>query len=148
MRRTSVEYRVERDSMGEVRVPADAFYGASTQRAVDNFPISGLVMHRDIIWAFGLLKGSAATVAGRRGEIPTDLADTIRRAADEVMDGAHDDQFPVDVFQTGSGTSTNTNANEVIAHLATGFLAQGSEDGRSRRPGASERPRQLRTVVE
>ena len=124
-----MDYRVEKDSMGEVRVPADAFYGASTQRAVDNFPISGLVMQRDIIWAFGLLKGSAATVAGRRGEIPNDLADAIRRAADEVMAGDHDDQFPVDVFQTGSGTSTNTNANEVIAHLATTYLAQGAADG-------------------
>ena len=126
-----MEYRVEKDSMGEVRVPADAFFGASTQRAVDNFPISGLVMHRDIIWAFGLLKGSAATVAGRRGEIPADLADAIRRAADEVMEGAHDDQFPVDVFQTGSGTSTNTNANEVIAHIAAQLLARDSGGAQS-----------------
>lgn len=124
-----MEYRVEKDSMGDVRVPVDAFFGASTQRAVDNFPISGLVMHRDIIWAFGLLKGSAATVAGRRAEIPADFADAIRRASDEVMEGTHDDQFPVDVFQTGSGTSTNTNANEVIAHLATGFLAEESAEG-------------------
>ncbi|MEX2279866.1 MAG: class II fumarate hydratase [Acidimicrobiia bacterium] len=114
-----MEYRIEKDSMGEVRVPVGALYGASTQRAVDNFPISGLVMDRRIIWAFGLLKGSAATVAGRRGEIPEGVADAIRQAADSVMEGEHDDQFPVDIFQTGSGTSTNTNANEVIAHLAT-----------------------------
>jgi fumarate hydratase class II len=113
-----VEYRVEKDSMGEVRVPVDAYYGASTQRAVDNFPISGLTVGRRLIWAFGLLKGSAATVAGRRGEIPQDVADAIRQAADEVMDGRWDEQFPVDVFQTGSGTSTNTNANEVIANRA------------------------------
>jgi len=117
-----VEYRIEKDSMGEVQVPAAAYYGASTQRAVDNFPISGLIMDRRIIWAFGLLKGSAATVSGRRGEVPTDVADAVRRAADAVMDGAHDDQFPVDIFQTGSGTSTNTNANEVIANLASELL--------------------------
>ncbi|MEX2654117.1 MAG: class II fumarate hydratase [Acidimicrobiia bacterium] len=117
-----MEYRIEKDSMGEVRVPVGALYGASTQRAVDNFPISGLVMDRRIIWAFGLLKGSAATVSGRRGEIPEAVADAIRQAADAVMEGEHDDQFPVDIFQTGSGTSTNTNANEVIAHLATEIL--------------------------
>ena len=125
-----MEYRIEKDSMGEVRVPVGARYGASTQRAVDNFPISGLVMDRRIIWAFGLLKGSAATVAGRRGEVPSDVADAIRQAADAVMDGAHDDQFPVDIFQTGSGTSTNTNANEVIANLANEIL--GGEPGEKR----------------
>jgi fumarate hydratase, class II len=117
-----VEYRIEKDSMGEVQVPVDAYYGASTQRAVDNFPISGLVMDRRIIWAFGLLKGSAATVSGRRGDIPADIAEAIRQAADAVMEGHHDDQFPVDIFQTGSGTSTNTNANEVIAYLAGEIL--------------------------
>ena len=122
-----MDYRIEKDSMGEVRVPVEAYYGASTQRAVDNFPISGLVMDRRIIWAFGLLKGSAATVSGRRGEVPNDVADAIREAADTVMEGAHDDQFPVDIFQTGSGTSTNTNANEVIANLATEIL--GGERG-------------------
>ena len=122
-----MEYRTEKDSMGEVRVPADAYYGASTQRAVDNFPISGLTMDRRIIWAFGLLKGSAATVSGRRDEIPSEIAGAIRRAADEVMEGNHDDQFPVDIFQTGSGTSTNTNANEVIANRATEIL--GGERG-------------------
>jgi fumarate hydratase, class II len=113
--------------MGEVQVPATALYGASTQRAVDNFPISGLVMDRRIIWAFGLLKGSAATVSARRGEIPADIGDAIREAADAVMEGEYDDQFPVDIFQTGSGTSTNTNTNEVIANLAGGIL--GGERG-------------------
>jgi fumarate hydratase, class II len=122
-----VEYRTEKDSMGEVQVPATALYGASTQRAVDNFPISGLVMDRRIIWAFGLLKGSAATVSARRGEIPADIGDAIREAADAVMEGEYDDQFPVDIFQTGSGTSTNTNTNEVIANLAGGIL--GGERG-------------------
>ncbi len=112
------EFRVEKDSMGEVRVPVGAYYGASTQRAVDNFPISGHTVGRRLIWAFGLLKGSAATVAGERKEIPDDVAGAIRSAADEVMDGQWDGQFPVDVFQTGSGTSTNTNSNEVIANRA------------------------------
>src|SRR5690554_3219300 len=105
------EYRIEKDSMGEVRVPADAYYGASTQRAVDNFPISGIGVGRRIVAAFGLLKGSAATVAGRLGHVPADVAEAVRSAADEVLAGDWDEQFPVDVFQTGSGTSTNTNAN-------------------------------------
>jgi fumarate hydratase, class II len=122
-----VEYRIEKDSMGEVRVPADAYYGASTQRAVDNFPISGLTVGRRLIWAFGLLKGSVATAAGRSGHLDADLADAVRRAADEVMEGRWDGQFPVDVFQTGSGTSTNTNANEVIANRAIELL--GGERG-------------------
>ncbi|MFO7549627.1 MAG: class II fumarate hydratase [Acidimicrobiia bacterium] len=122
-----MEYRIEKDSMGEVRVPADAYYGASTQRAVDNFPISGLTVGRRLIWAFGLLKGSVATAAGRSGHLDADLADAVRRAADEVMEGRWDGQFPVDVFQTGSGTSTNTNANEVIANRAIELL--GGERG-------------------
>ncbi len=121
------EYRIEKDSMGDVRVPEDALYGASTQRAIDNFPISGRMVGRRIVWAFGLLKGSAAIVSGRDGHIDSDKADAIKQAADQVMDGTHDDQFLVDVFQTGSGTSTNTNANEVIANLATEIL--GGEKG-------------------
>jgi fumarate hydratase class II len=121
------EYRIEKDSMGDVQVSAGALYGASTQRAIDNFPISGRLVGRRIIWAFGLLKGSAATVSGRKGHVDSDKADAIRRAADRVMAGDHDDQFLVDVFQTGSGTSTNTNANEVIANLATEIL--GGEKG-------------------
>jgi fumarate hydratase class II len=122
-----MDYRIEKDSMGEVRVPANAYYGASTQRAVDNFPISGQGVGRRIVGAFGLLKGSAATVAGRHGYVPPDVAEAVRAAADEVLAGDWDDHFPVDVFQTGSGTSTNTNANEVIANRASELL--GGERG-------------------
>ncbi len=117
-----MDYRTERDSMGEVQVPKDALYGASTQRAVDNFPISGFRFERKFIWALGLLKGSAATVAGEMGFLETPVAEAIRAAADEVMGGTHDDHFPLDIFQTGSGTSTNTNANEVIAAGAGALL--------------------------
>jgi fumarate hydratase class II len=117
-----VEFRVEKDSMGEVRVPADAYYGASTQRAVENFPISGLRFGRRLIAALGLIKGSAAEVAGLTGHLEADKAEAIRRAADEVLEGALDGQFVLDIFQTGSGTSTNTNANEVIAARATELL--------------------------
>jgi fumarate hydratase class II len=117
-----VEYRTERDSMGEVRVPAGAMYGASTQRAVDNFPISGLTVGRRMIRAFGLMKGAVAAVSGADGHVDAGTADAIQRAAELVMSGELDDQFPVDVFQTGSGTSTNTNANEVIANRATELL--------------------------
>ncbi len=113
-----MEYRTERDSMGEVKVPADALYGASTQRAVDNFPISGIRFSQRFIWALGLQKGSSATVAAEGGHLDSGLAAAIRSAADEVMAGDLDDQFVLDVFQTGSGTSTNTNANEVIATRA------------------------------
>ncbi|HJQ76370.1 MAG TPA: class II fumarate hydratase [Acidimicrobiia bacterium] len=117
-----MEYRTERDSMGEVQVPADALYGASTQRAVDNFPISGLGFSRRFIWALGLQKGSSATVAAEMGHLDGPKAEAIRKAADEVMDGDLDDQFVLDIFQTGSGTSTNTNANEVIATRAGQIL--------------------------
>ena len=122
-----MEFRVEKDSMGEVQVPADAYYGASTQRAVENFPISQLRFGRGFIWALGLIKGSAAEVSGRQGHLDQNMADAIRVAADEVMDGRHDEQFVLDIFQTGSGTSTNTNANEVIAGRATEIL--GGETG-------------------
>ncbi len=122
-----MEYRIEKDSMGEVQVPVDAYYGASTQRAVNNFAISGGGVGRRIIWAFGLLKGSAATVAGRSGYVDVEKADAIRAAADEVMAGEWDGHFPVDVFQTGSGTSSNTNTNEVVANRAT--LILGGEFG-------------------
>ncbi len=117
-----MEYRTERDSMGEVQVPATALYGASTQRAVDNFPISGFRFSRRFIWALGLIKGSAATVAAEQGHLEAATAEAIRTAADEVMAGTHDDQFPLDIFQTGSGTSTNTNANEVIAGRGSEIL--------------------------
>jgi fumarate hydratase class II len=121
-----VEYRIEKDSMGEVRVPAEALYGASTQRAVDNFPISNLRFGRRFIWALGLVKGSAATVAASMGFKDLGVSEAIRGAADEVMDGAHDSQFVLDIFQTGSGTSTNTNANEVIASRASVLAGAGN----------------------
>ena len=111
--------------MGEVKVPVEALYGASTQRAVDNFPISNLRFSRRFIWALGLQKGSSATIAAQLGHLEEAKADAIRQAADEVMDGEHDDQFVLDIFQTGSGTSTNTNANEVIAARATQILGDG-----------------------
>jgi len=114
--------RIERDSMGDVSVPDDAYYGASTQRAVDNFPISGIRFSRRFIWALGLVKGSAARVAGPRGDVDPAKATAIAQAADEVRDGALDDHFVLDIFQTGSGTSTNTNANEVIANRAGEIL--------------------------
>jgi len=113
--------------MGEVQVPADAYYGASTQRAVENFPISRHRFGRRFIWSLGLIKGSAAEIAGRQGHIDQDKADALKVAADDVMDGRLDQQFVLDIFQTGSGTSTNTNANEVIAGRATEIL--GGETG-------------------
>jgi fumarate hydratase class II len=113
------EYRIERDSMGELNVPADALYGAQTQRAVDNFPISGLTMPRQFIRALGLIKSAAAQVNSDLGHLSKAKARTIRRSAERVAAGEFDRQFPIDVFQTGSGTSSNMNANEVIAHLAS-----------------------------
>ncbi len=110
--------RVERDSMGEVRVPADALYGAETARAVANFPISGEPMGRELIRALGLIKLAAARVNRDLGLLGPALAAAIEAAAREVADGLHDGHFPVDVFQTGSGTSSHMNANEVIANLA------------------------------
>ena len=112
-------YRTERDSMGELKVPADALYGAQTQRAVDNFPISGLTMPREFIRALGLIKSAAAQVNSDLGHLSKAKARTIRRSAERVAAGEFDSQFPIDVFQTGSGTSSNMNANEVIAHLAS-----------------------------
>jgi len=114
--------RIEKDSMGEVQVPDDAYYGASTQRAVDNFPISDLRFSRRMIEALGLIKGCAAAVNLELGLITEELAGAIGRAAEEVTEGVHDDQFVVDVFQTGSGTSSNMNVNEVIANRATELL--------------------------
>src|SRR5579863_5038156 len=111
-------YRIERDTMGEMRVPDNAMYGPQTQRAVENFPISGLRFPRAFIRALGLIKSAAAKINGQLAEIPQDLAGSIEKAADAVTAGDHDDQFVVDIFQTGSGTSTNMNANEVIGRLA------------------------------
>ena len=111
-------FRSERDTMGEMRVPADALYGAQTARAVENFPISGLRFPRSFIRALALIKSAAARVNGERGSLTPEKAAAIERAADEVLAGTHDAQFVVDIFQTGSGTSTNMNANEVIGRLA------------------------------
>jgi fumarate hydratase, class II len=121
--------RMERDSMGEMEVPADALYGASTQRAVLNFPISGQRFPRRFLRALALIKLAAAETNGALGLLEPDVAAAIAAAARDVADGAHDDQFPIDVYQTGSGTSTNTNMNEVVAHLASARL-----DGRAVHP--------------
>jgi fumarate hydratase class II len=115
------DFRVERDSMGETRVPAWALWGAQTQRAVQNFPISGMPMPRLFIRALGLVKWAAAGANLELGDLDRVRAFAIQRAALEVAEGRHDAHFPVDVFQTGSGTSSNMNANEVIARLATEY---------------------------
>jgi fumarate hydratase class II len=114
--------RIERDSMGEVPVPDGAYYGASTQRAVDNFPISDLRFGRTFIWALGLLKASAATSNLAIGAIDDAMSEAIITASEEVIAGDLDEHFVLDIFQTGSGTSTNMNANEVIANRATEIL--------------------------
>jgi len=111
-------FRIEHDSMGELKVPADALYGAQTQRAVDNFPISGLHLPREFIRALGLIKAAAAEANLGLGYLKKTQAAAIRKAALAVAEGEYDKQFPIDIFQTGSGTSTNMNANEVIAHVA------------------------------
>jgi len=111
-------FRTESDSMGTMQVPADALYGAQTARAVENFPVSGRRLTRPMIQALGRIKQQAALTNGELGLLPDDLASAIAAAAGEVADGRHDDHFPVDIFQTGSGTSSNMNANEVIATLA------------------------------
>ncbi|QWC20469.1 class II fumarate hydratase [Halorubrum sp. 2020YC2] len=112
------DYRTEEDSLGEMQVPADAYWGAQTQRAVENFPVSGIGMSRRFVRALGVVKKAAAQANRDLGLVDEDTADAIVAAADEVIAGEHDDQFPVDVFQTGSGTSSNMNANEVIANRA------------------------------
>ncbi|MCH9026054.1 MAG: class II fumarate hydratase [Proteobacteria bacterium] len=113
------EFRTESDSMGELDVPAEALWGAQTQRAVQNFPISGLTIPRPFIRALGLIKWTAAGVNEELGGLDAERADAIRTAALAVADGKHDEHFPIDVFQTGSGTSSNMNANEVVARLAS-----------------------------
>lgn len=113
----SEDFRVEHDSMGEVRVPASALWKAQTQRAVENFPISGTPIEPALIHALGEVKAAAASANGRLDVLPSEIAEAIAAAAREVAEGRHDDQFPIDVFQTGSGTSSNMNANEVIASL-------------------------------
>ena len=114
--------RIERDSLGEVEVPAEAYWGAQSERARRNFPVSGLVFPRRFLWALGLVKAEAAAVNAELGVVPAPLVEAIRAAAEEVAAGALDAHFPLDVFQTGSGTSTNMNANEVIANRANEWL--------------------------
>jgi fumarate hydratase class II len=117
--------RVERDSLGSLDVPAEALWGAQTQRAINNFPPSGLRMPRAFIEALALIKYAAAGANAELGDLPAPIAAAIQEAALKVAAGTYDDQFPVDVFQTGSGTSSNMNANEVIAALASGALGAG-----------------------
>jgi fumarate hydratase class II len=112
------DFRIEKDTMGEVKVPAHAYWGASTQRAVENFPISGQTFPPRFIRALALIKGAAAEVNAELGHLPKKVSKLIAAAAKRVAAGEFDDHFPIDVFQTGSGTSTNTNANEVIANVA------------------------------
>lgn len=129
----TTETRIERDSMGEMRVPMDAYYGASTQRAVLNFPISDLRFPRDFIRALGQIKQAAAQVNAELGNIDASVAGGIVQAAQEVIDGKLDEHFVLDIFQTGSGTSTNMNANEVIANRASELLG-GSRGSRKVHP--------------
>ena len=125
---TDSEWRVEKDSLGEVKVPAQALYGAQTQRAVLNFPISGLRPWRAFIWSMAVIKRAAADVHRDLGLLDAERAGAIAAAAAEVMDGKWDDQFVVDPFQAGAGTSHNMNTNEVIANRAT--LLLGGELGK------------------
>jgi fumarate hydratase, class II len=119
---STADFRIERDTMGEVRVPAGALYQAQTQRAVENFPISGIPIDPALIAALGLIKGAAAEVNAQLGVLDPERAGAIGKAAAAVAAGEHDGEFPIDVFQTGSGTSSNMNANEVIASLAGQLL--------------------------
>ena len=116
------ETRIERDSMGEMEVPVSAYYGASTMRAVLNFPISSLRFSREFIQALAVIKGSAAATNIELGILDANIGNAITQAATEVSQGKFDNEFVLDIFQTGSGTSTNTNANEVIANRATEIL--------------------------
>ena len=118
------DYRVARDAMGQVRVPKGAYYGAETQRAVENFPISGIGFPPGFIRALAIIKHAAASANEDLGLLDRKLADAVRRAATEVLEGKHDKEFVVDIFQTGSGTSTNMNANEVIANRALELLGK------------------------
>src|SRR6201995_3121343 len=115
---SDTEYRTEKDSMGEVRVPVAAKWRAQTQRAVENFPISGQPLERERIAGLALIKGAGARVRAARGKLDQAKADAIAAAAVEIARGDWDTEFPIDVFQTGSGTSSNMNANEVVESLA------------------------------
>jgi fumarate hydratase class II len=119
-----VEYRIEHDTMGEVKVPKNALYAAQTQRAVENFPISGTTLERAHIAALAEIKKAAALANAQLGVLDKDLADAIAKSADEVIGGGLDEHFPVDVYQTGSGTSSNMNMNEVLANLASKHLGK------------------------
>src|SRR3979490_2041748 len=118
------EYRIEHDTMGEVRVPVDALYRAQTQRAVENVPISGRGLERTQIRALGLLKAAASRVNAKLGVLDADVAEAIAKAADEVAEGTYDEHFPIAVFQTGSGPSSNMTANEATPPLATRALGK------------------------
>ena len=122
--RDMTEYRIEHDTMGEIKVPADALWRAQTQRAVENFPISGTPIESAQIKALAQIKSACAKANAELGILEQDMADAIVVAAEEVATGRHDDQFPIDVFQTGSGTSSNMNTNEVLASLATASLGR------------------------
>ena len=115
-------FRIEKDSMGEMRVPADALYGAQTQRAVENFPISNLRFPREFVRAMGLIKLAAAKANMDLGHLDKKVGEAIVNSAQEVIDGKLDSQFVLDIFQTGSGTSTNMNTNEVISNRAIQML--------------------------
>src|SRR2546422_876659 len=123
------DFRIEADSMGEMRVPSEAYYGAQTARAVENFPISNLRFPRAFIRALGLIKKHGAVANEELGLLPPEISQAIQTAAQEVIEGKLDSQFVVDIFQTGSGTSTNMNANEVIASRAN-EIASGKRGGK------------------
>ncbi len=114
--------RIEKDSLGEIEVPAGAYYGAQTERARRNFPVSGLTLPKGFIAAVAMIKGEAAVVNEELGTVPAEIAGAIRQTAQEIVDGKLDGHFPLDVFQTGSATSTNMNANEVISNRAIEIL--------------------------
>jgi len=120
----NLEYRIEKDSMGEVKVLKSALYGAQTQRAINNFPVSGICISRTLIHALGVIKQGAAKVNAELNNIPNDIAHAIQLAAQEVIDGKLDEHFPIDIYQTGSGTSSNMNANEVISNRAMELVPQ------------------------
>ena len=132
--------RIEKDSLGEVRVPVDALYMAQTQRAIENFPVSGLRFGRSFIRTLGIIKAAAAKVNAELGLLDAALAAAIEQAATEVAEGRHDEWFAVDIFQTGSGTSTNMNANEVIATRAQQIIGRNSR--------SSQRSRQHVPVIQ
>src|SRR3989442_9748568 len=118
----NTEFRIEADSMGQMQIPTSAYYGAQTARAIENFPISDLRFPRQFIRALGLIKKHAAATNCALGLLPEKISEAIRQAAQEVVDGKLDSEFALDIFQTGSGTSTNMNANEVIANRASELL--------------------------